>query len=370
MIAAAWDRLRLFNIGELLAHRGRTLMAMIVMAVSAGLLVSVLSISGSVTGSVGKLTKALGGKAALEVSGVTDGGFDRSLLPQIQAVPGVSAAVPMVRARVGAGADRTLLIGADASVSALGSALAGPMRSQAIELLSVPDGVLVGAGLGRHEGERFTLGVATVTVAGVLDDRTSGQLNGGQIVVAALPVAQKILGRSGQLDSIEIVPAPGADVGQLRSALTAVVHGRAVVADPSLRTAQAGGAIQLVRYSTTMASAAALIVSGFLIYNAMSMAVAQRRPVLSLLRAIGGRRGPMVRDLIAEAALLGLIGGGIGAVFGMFMGRTAIHQVPSAMMASVQARIEYLVPGYAIPVAIAACVLASTAAAAIAARQI
>ncbi|MFF3571437.1 ABC transporter permease [Nocardia jiangxiensis] len=370
MIAAAWDRLRLFNIGEVLAHRGRTIMSLVVMAVSAGLLVSVLSISGSVTGSVDKLTRALGGKAALEISGVTDGGFDQDLLPRIRAVPGVSAAVPMVRSRVGTGEDRTLLLGADASVSALDSALAGPMSSQAVKLLSVPDGVLVGAGLGRHEGERFTLGSATVTVAGVLDDNTSGQLNGGQIVVAALPVAEKILGRSGQLDSIQIVPTPGTDVGQLRSALTAVVNGRAVVADPSLRTAQAGGAIQLVRYSTTMASAAALIVSGFLIYNAMSMAVAQRRPVLSLLRAIGGRRGPMVRDLIAEAALLGLIGGGIGAVVGMFMGRTAIDQVPSAMMASVQGRIEYMVPGYAIPIAIAACVLASTAAAAIAARQI
>jgi putative ABC transport system permease protein len=370
MIAAAWDRLRLFNIGELLAHRGRTLMALIVMAVSAGLLVSVFSISGSVTGSVDKLSKALGGKAALEISGVTDAGFDQNLLPRIRAVPGVAAAVPMVRARVGAGDSHTLLIGADASVSALGSALTGPMSSQALTLLSVPDGVLVGAGLGRHEGERFALGSATVTVAGVLDDHTSGQLNGGQIVVAALPVAEKILGRSGQLDSVEIVPAPGTDVAQLRSALTTVVNGRAVVADPSLRTAQAGGAIQLVRYSTTMASAAALIVSAFLIYNAMSMAVAQRRPVLSLLRAIGGRRGPMVRDLIAEAALLGLIGGALGAVAGMFMGRSAIHQVPSAMMASVQARIEYMVPGYAIPIAIAACVLASTAAAGIAARQI
>ncbi|WP_067888679.1 ABC transporter permease [Nocardia vaccinii] len=370
MIIAAWDRLRLFNIGELLAHRGRTLMAMAVMAVSAGLLVSVLSISGSVTGSVDKLTRALGGKAALEISGITDGGFDRNLLPRIQAVPGVSAAVPMVRSRVGAGADRTLLIGADASVSALGSALAGPMSSQAVKLLSVPDGVLVGAGLGRHEGERFALGATRVTVAGVLDDRTSGQLNGGRIVVAALPVAERILGRSGQLDSIQIVPAPKTDVGRLRSTLTAVVNGRAVVADPSLRTAQAGGAIQLVRYSTTMASAAALIVSGFLIYNAMSMAVAQRRPVLSLLRAIGGRRAPMVRDLIAEAALLGLIGGGSGAMVGILMGRNAIHQVPSAMTASVQAHIEYLVPGYAIPIAIAACVLASTAAAAIAARQI
>ncbi|WP_280330447.1 FtsX-like permease family protein [Nocardia wallacei] len=370
MIGAGWDRLRLFNIGELLIHRGRTLMSMAVMAVSAALLVAVLSIAGSVTGSVDKLTHALGGKAQLEISGITESGFDQQLLPELRAVPGVEAAVPMLRTRVGNHGDRTLLVGADASVAALGSDLDGPMRGDAAKLLSVPNGVLVGSALGHAEGERFRLGSATVTVAGVLDEAASKDLNGGHIVVATLPVAQQLVNRVGMLDSVQIVPRPDTDVGQLRSDLTAVVNGRAVVADPSLRTAQAGGAIQLVRYSTTMASAAALIVSGFLIYNAMSMAVAQRRPMLSLLRAIGGRRGPMVRDLIAEAALLGVVGGAIGAVIGMFAGRTAIDKIPSAMVAAVESRTEYMVPWYAIPVAIAACVLASVAAASIAARQI
>lgn len=370
MIAAAWDRLRLFNIGELFTHKGRTAMSMAVMGVSAGLLVAVLSISGSVTGSVERLTAALGGKAQLEISGITESGFGQDVLPAVRAVPGVQAAVPMIRTGIGDREERTLLIGADASVSALGSDLDGAMRDQAVKLLTVPNGVLVGAALGHREGESFTLGSTRVTVAGVIDDATAHKINSGHIVVASLPVAQELAGRAGMLDSIQIVPEPGADVARLRSALTDAVGGRAVVADPSLRAAQAGGAIQLVRFSTTMASAAALIVSAFLIYNAMSMAVAQRRPTLSLLRAIGGRRGPMVRDLIAEAAIIGLIGGAIGSVVGIFAGRTSINQIPSAMMAAVETRTEYIVPWYAIPVAIAACVVASVAAAAIAARQV
>ncbi|MEV5648694.1 FtsX-like permease family protein [Nocardia sp. NPDC052254] len=370
MITAGWDRLRLFNIGELFTHKGRTAMSMAVMGVSAGLLVAVLSISGSVTGSVDRLTAALGGKAQLEISGITESGFTQDMLPKVRQVPGVQAAVPMIRTGVGDRAEHTLLIGADASVSALGSDVDGAMRDQAAKLLSVPDGVLVGAALGHHEGEKFTLGSTEVTVAGVIDDGTAHKINSGHLVVATLPIAQEIAGRPGMLDSVQIVPEPGADLGQLRSALTAAVDGRAVVADPSLRAAQAGGAIQLVRFSTTMASAAALIVSAFLIYNAMSMAVAQRRPTLSLLRAIGGRRGPMVRDLIAEAAVVGLLGGAIGSVIGIFAGRTAINQIPSAMMAAIETRTEYIVPWYAIPAAIAACVVASVAASAIAARQV
>ncbi|WP_280482769.1 ABC transporter permease [Nocardia cyriacigeorgica] len=361
MIRAAWDRLRLFNIGELLAHRGRTMMSLTVMGVSAGLLVSVLSISGSVTGSVDRLTRGLGGDAVLEITGVTDAGFEQALLAPIATTPGVDRAVPMLRAQVGTGEDRALLIGADASVAVLGSDLAGPMSAQTGKLLSVPNGVLVGGGLGRAEGEQFELGSATVTVAGVLDPETSGKLNSGHIVAAPLPLAQKITDRAGRLDSVQILATPGTDIDTLRAALTDAVEGRAVVADPGLRTAQAGGAIMIVRYSTLMASAAALIVSAFLIYNAMSMAVAQRRPTLSLLRAIGGKRGPMVRDLLVEAALLGLFGGAVGAVVGMFMGRVSIEQLPAAIVQSVEARTEYMVPGYAVPLAIAACVLASVA---------
>ncbi|MFC9998085.1 FtsX-like permease family protein [Nocardia sp. NPDC127526] len=370
MIRAVWDRLRLFNIGELLAHRGRTTMSMVVMGISAGLLVSVFSISGSITGSVDKLTRSLGGNAALEISGITDAGFDQQLLQQVRSTAGVQTAVPMLRQSIGADDNRALLIGADASVSELGSDLDGPLRDQASKLLTVSNGVLVGAGMGLAEGEKLQFGAVTATVAGVLDDETSQQLNGGHIVITMLPVAQKITERAGRLDSIQIIPAANADVAQLRSALTEAVAGRAVVADPGLRAAQAGGTVQLVRYSTLASSAAALIVSGFLIYNAMSMAVAQRRPVLSLLRAIGGRRAPMVRDLIVEAALLGLLGGLIGSLIGVLMGRGAIDRLPAAMLNAVEARTEYMVPAYAIPVAIAACVAASVAAAAIAARQV
>ncbi|WP_454195963.1 FtsX-like permease family protein [Nocardia sp. Marseille-Q1738] len=370
MIGAAWDRLRLFNIGELLAHRGRTLMSLVVMGVSASLLVAVLSISGSVTGSVDKLTRGLGGKAQLEVTGVTDAGFDQQVLRQITTTPGVAVAVPMLRMQLGTGADRALLIGADSTIGALGSELTAPMSGFAGKLLSVPNGVLVGAALGRSEGERFTLGATTVTVAGVLDEQTSGNLNGGHLIAAPLGLAQKITGRAGRLDSVQIIPADGADLGQLRAAVTAAVDGRAVVAEPSLRTAQAGGVVQIVRYSTTMASAAALIVSAFLIYNAMSMAIAQRRPMLSLLRAIGGRRGPMVRDLLGEAALLGVLGGAVGAVLGVFMGRIAIGALPTAIVQSVEARTEYLVPWYVIPFAVAACVFTSVLAASLAARQV
>ncbi|MFF0546027.1 FtsX-like permease family protein [Nocardia thailandica] len=369
MIAAAWDRLRLFNIGELLRHPGRTLLSGAVMAVSASLLVAVLSISGSVTGSVDKLTTGLAGDAVLEISGITDAGFEETMLPRIAATPGVAAAVPMLRASVLTPGGRALLVGADQSVAKLGNELTGPMDQVGAKLLTTPRGVLVGPAMGYREGDTFPLGPGTVTVAGVMTGK-GAELNGGHLIAAPLPLAQLVTDRMGRLDSVQIMAKQGTDVEALRAGLEAAVDGRAIVADPSLRTAQAGGAIQIVRYSTLMASAAALIVSAFLIYNAMSMAVAQRRPTLSLLRALGGKRGPTVRDLLFEAAMLGLVGGAIGAGIGVLAGRVAIGRLPAAMVQSVEAHTDFLVPWYAIPAALAACVLATVLAAGVAARQV
>ena len=61
-----------------------------------------------------------------------------------------------------------------------------------------------------------------------------------------------------------------------------------------------------MNYMALMGAGVALMVGAFLIYTTMTMAITQRRPVISMLRAIGGRRVTIVRDMLAEAAILGI----------------------------------------------------------------
>ncbi|MFD4183665.1 ABC transporter permease [Rhodococcus sp. NPDC058514] len=370
MIGAAASRLRLFNLREFATHPGRTVMSLAVVAVSAALLVAVFGISGSVTGSADRLATSIGGNADLEVSGITDSGFDQGLVGEVAEVPGVEAAVPMIRMPLGTPSERVALLGADARLAALSSDLQRTVQPQLGSLVSVPGGVAIGARMGLTRGESLNLGSESVTVAAVLEGDDVDRINGGHFVMAPLPLAQRIAGREGQIDSILVVAAPDVDVSQVRADVADVVGGRAIVADPSLRTAQAGGGIALLRSLTLSAASGALVVAAFLIYNATSMAITQRRPVISMLRAIGGRRRVIVRDVLVEAALLGLVGGAIGGILGVFVGRLAIGQLPTALVQSVEARTEYLLPGYAIPVAVAACVAACVAAAALASRQV
>jgi putative ABC transport system permease protein len=137
-----------------------------------------------------------------------------------------------------------------------------------------------------------------------------------------------------------------------------------------MRAVRAGDGVKLMNYMALMGAGVALVVGAFLVYTTMTMAITQRRPVISMLRAIGGRRTTIVRDLLAEAVILGLIGGAIGSGIGIVMGRAAIGRLPPAITQGLEARLEYWLPGYAIPVALAATVLTAVAASAMAARQV
>ena len=61
----------------------------------------------------------------------------------------------------------------------------------------------------------------------------------------------------------------------------------------------------------------ALLVGTFIIYNTFTMLVAQRLRELALLRAIGADRGQLLRSVLSEAAVIGLLGSIIGSGVGI-----------------------------------------------------
>jgi putative ABC transport system permease protein len=372
-LTAAASRLRVFSLRELVVHRRRTFASIAVMAVSAMYLVAIFGIFGSISGSVNRLSDGIAGVAALEVSGITDAGFPDTITADVAAIPGVAAAVPMIRTSVpiaSGPSGSVLLFGADANIAALGGALKDAVTQQQLAAPPEPNGVRVGPGVGRKKGETFQLGSETARVTEVLGGKRLADLNGGHYVLAPLAMAQNAAGRRGQLDSILITIKPGADLTHIRAEVTAAVNGRAVVADPSVRAARAGDGVKMMNYMALMGAGVALVVGAFLIYTTVTMAITQRRPVISMLRAIGARRVTIVRDMLAEAAILGVIGGAIGSGLGILLGRMAIGRLPAALTQGLEARVEYWLPGYAIPAAITVTALTSVLASAMAARQV
>jgi putative ABC transport system permease protein len=370
---ATLSRLLLLNIRELRTHWGRAVASVAVVAVSAALLVAVLGVSGSITGSINRLATSIGGDADLEVSGITDDGLDESLVDTVSGVEDVIAAVPMVRMRTTADSQQALLIGLGQNAVELHSDLQTAIKDQldaGSPVTATSNAVIVGAGLGIAKGDEFELASTKVTAVAVVDGPAARRLNDAHFVIAPLALAQQVSGRIGRVDSVLLFTTPNADVGHVRSAVTTAIDGRAVVATPSFRAAQASSSFAILQAMTLLAASVSLVVAAFLSYNAMSIAIAQRRPSISTMRALGGRRRTIVTDMLGEAALLGFIGGAIGSLCGVVIGRLAIDRLPSTLVQSLDARIEYVLAPYVIPLAIAACILASVAASALAARQV
>lgn len=361
---SALNRWWVFGVREWSAHRARALTSGAVVAVSTALLVAVLAIIGSIDRSLDDLARGTTGDAALEVSAFSGSGFPAALRTEIAAVPGVAAAVPLVQTPVTTPRGTTLLLGTDASATALHSPLQDHLRA----LPAAPDGVLAGPRTGFAAGESIALPDTGVTVAAVLDGIEN--VDGGHFLLAPLPLAQRAAGRGDRLDSVLIVAAPGTDPAALHRDVTAAVAGRAAVGEPAARRAAASNGVQLIRFVSVSAAGMSFLVAAFLIYTATGLAVAGRRRRIAMLRALGATPRGIGADLLAETAAAALLGALAGAALGLLLGRAAVARLPDLFLQSISARIEFAVPWWTIPAAVLAAVTVCLAAAALAARQV
>jgi putative ABC transport system permease protein len=63
--------------------------------------------------------------------------------------------------------------------------------------------------------------------------------------------------------------------------------------------------------------AVSLVVAGVAIFNVMLMSTRERRGEIGVLRAVGVQKGDVLRTLVVEAALLGVLGGAVGVLVSM-----------------------------------------------------
>src|SRR5205085_8304034 len=77
----------------------------------------------------------------------------------------------------------------------------------------------------------------------------------------------------------------------------------------------------MVRRGFLMTSLIALLISSFLIFNAMSIAVNQRWKETGILRALGVERHNVRKMFLYDASLIGLLGSASGVAAGYVMAR-------------------------------------------------
>ena len=128
-----------------------------------------------------------------------------------------------------------------------------------------------------------------------------------------------LVGESLQADElanqIVVFPEVGADPTTVAAAIEAAVENSATMTGAEF--SETVGATTVIFNAIIIGVAAiSLIVGGLSVINTMAMSVAERTREIGIRRAIGGSRRRIVRELVAEAGVIGLLGGLIGLGLG------------------------------------------------------
>jgi putative ABC transport system permease protein len=152
---------------------------------------------------------------------------------------------------------------------------------------------------------------------------------GAALVFLDTPTAQsRLLGDPDAATGISVTADPGVGDARLKERIAAALGPGTYeyqTADEQADSAAAslGGFLDVIKYVMLGFAGIATLVGVFLIVNTFSMLIAQRTRELGLLRALGADRRQVRRSVLAEAALLGLVGStlglaaGIGLAFGL-----------------------------------------------------
>lgn len=221
-----------------------------------------------------------------------------------------------------------------------GDAEQGPTMEAIASLLTVPGSVLLSAPTAEHYGLlpcspddindscRLSISIngelRDAYLTGLLEPSDSFARRALEsLMLTDIATAQSLSGIGGRLTQIDIILPEGFNAEALAAALPS---GTQLVAS-ELRSDQVTEMTNAFQVNLTALSLLALVVGIFLIYNAMTFSVLQRRAVFGTLRTIGYTREQIFGMVLSEAALVGALGTVLGLGIGILLGQGAVQMV-------------------------------------------
>ncbi|MFG2223453.1 ABC transporter permease [Streptomyces sp. NPDC048644] len=163
--------------------------------------------------------------------------------------------------------------------------------------------------------------VQTKKLVGIVATDDPKVTAGGTLALLDTATAQKLYLHPGQFEELVVAADPGTDQQALTAKIRTLlpkdraqaVSGTQLAADQAKRIASQNEAL-----STTLLTFAgiALFVGIFIIANTFTMLISQRSREIALLRAVGASRRQVVRSVLIEAGLLGLVSSVVGFALG------------------------------------------------------
>ena len=165
--------------------------------------------------------------------------------------------------------------------------------------------------LKKNVGDPLQLESTELTVVGIVD---GGALVENGSLILSLPLYQRLSGNEGKINIIDVRAAPGMSPNEVKQLCTLINHripeARAMLAGEHVGNSEAYRFIRAMSWGTSLL---AVIVGVLGVMNTMLMTVFERKQEICILMAIGWKRARIIRMILWESALLGMLGG-IGGV--------------------------------------------------------
>jgi putative ABC transport system permease protein len=189
-------------------------------------------------------------------------------------------------------------------------------------------GLVLGDELRLRTGTRS----AAIRLIGLLRAGTAREQQAlGDLLIVDISVAQELFGLEGRLSRIDLIVPEDVDAQSWLGRVEARLPRGATLRPAEGRTRALASMTRAFRLNLTALSLLALVVGMFLIYNAMTFAVVQRRNQIGILRALGVTGRQIALTVLGEAAALGLCGTAIGIALGILLGSGLVRLVTTTI---------------------------------------
>jgi putative ABC transport system permease protein len=158
------------------------------------------------------------------------------------------------------------------------------------------------------------------TIVGIAKYGELSSIGGATFAIFDVPTAQKLLEKEGQLDSVQAAAADGITPDELTKRIDAELGDDLSVRTGVEQASEDSGEIAtfttIIRYFLLSFAGIALFVGAFVIFNTLSITVAQRTREFATLRTIGASRRQVLGSVVLEALVIGLL----ASIVGLFAG--------------------------------------------------
>ncbi|NEX16434.1 MAG: ABC transporter permease [Halochromatium sp.] len=277
------------------------------------------------------------------------GGFPETLYAQLRLEQGLTQATPVIDAPVRIGERSLTLLGLDLLAAAsMRPALRASLRQASrqsesqpttgrqensvkglvglLRLLRDPATLALSRSdaerLGLQPGDTFKLDLGATSVPMRLAMILPEQAGLSGLAITDIATAQEVLDRLGEIERIDLILSDS----EAERVATALPDGVRLEASAQRSNALA----QITRAfhtNLTAMSLLAMLVGAFIVYNTMTFAVLQRRPLLGTLRMLGTTRSQLFELVLVETLILALIGALLGVLLGIAVGAGLVQLV-------------------------------------------